>query len=54
MSKEWDNEASLNLRTKLALKILLLMIKVIAPYQFATKFEKELEEIGKLIYEGQS
>ena len=50
MSKEWDNETSLNLRTKLALKILLLMVKVIAPYQFANKFETELEAIDKLIY----
>lgn len=50
MSKEWDNETKLNLRTKLSLKILLLMVKVIAPYQFATKFEKELEDINKLIY----
>lgn len=51
MSDNWTNEKKLNLRTKLALKILLFMVKVISPYQFEHQFQKELEAIDKLITE---
>ncbi len=47
MSKEWENEDKLNVRTKIGLKVLFLMFKVIAPYQFASQFEKDIEAIKK-------
>lgn len=51
MSNDWTNDKKLNLRTKLALKILLLMVKVISPYQFEHQFKAELEKIDSLITE---
>lgn len=39
---EWENEEPLHLRTKLALRVLLLMFKILGPYRFEHRFEKDL------------
>ena len=41
----WDNEEPMTGRTKLALTILIFMVKIVSPYQFAHEFEKQLKEI---------
>jgi hypothetical protein len=41
----WDNKEPIGIRTKLALRVLLLMFKILSPYQFEHRFEKDL---GKL------
>lgn len=55
MSKtdQWTNEKDLDFRTKLGLRVLFLIFKVIAPYQFAHGFEKEIEAIQKQINEAE-
>lgn len=45
--KHWDNDEPITARTKIALKILLFMFKVLSPYRFATTFEKEIAAIQK-------
>lgn len=51
MSDHWDNDTKLGIRTKLALRILMLMFKILAPYEFEHRFEKENEAIAKAIDE---
>ena len=51
MSQDWSNETDLSYRAKLGLRVLLLIFKVVAPYQFAHQFEKEIEAIQKQIDE---
>jgi hypothetical protein len=54
MSKqdEWENENKIDVRTRVAIKILFFIFKVLSPYRFAASFEKELkmlqEELDKL------
>ncbi len=48
---EWGNDAPIDYRTKLGLRVLLLIFKVIAPYRFANGFEKEIVAIQKQIDE---
>lgn len=43
----WENEEALDLRTKIGLKVLFLMFKVLSPYRFASQFEKDIEAIKK-------
>ncbi len=51
MSKEnWSNEEKIDLRTKIALKVLLLVFKILSPYRFANEFKKQLDELEKDIY----
>ena len=51
MSKEnWANDEKIDLRTKIALKVLILMFKVLSPYRFAHEFKKDLEQLEKDIY----
>lgn len=52
-TEDWDNKAPLQLRTRLALRILLFMLKIISPYRFAHEFSKDLEAIEKLIKEAE-
>ena len=51
MSKEWTNDEQLNIRTKLGLRLLLMMFTIVAPYQFGAKFEGELTAIKKILDE---
>lgn len=51
MSKEnWTNDEKIDLRTKIALKVLMLMFKVLSPYRFAHEFKKDLEQLESGIY----
>lgn len=50
-SKEWSNEDPLNIRTKLGIRLLLMIFAIIAPYQFGNKFESELTSIKKMLDE---
>jgi hypothetical protein len=52
MAKEdWQNDKSLDLRTKLGLRVLMLMFRIISPYRFAHEFEKELTALQKQLDE---
>lgn len=46
MIDNWDNKEPIGIRTKIALKVLLLMFKILAPYQFEHRFEKDLKQIS--------
>ncbi len=43
----WDNDDPIDLRTKIALKILILMFKILSPYKFEHRFEKDLKSINE-------
>lgn len=47
----WENDAPLDVRTKLGLSVLFLIFKVVKPYRFGHEFQKEIDAIGKLISE---
>lgn len=47
MSEEWQNKEKLDVRTKLGLRVLMLMFRIISPYRFAHEFNKELEALQK-------
>lgn len=51
---DWENNEPLGIRTKIALKILFVMVKILSPYEFGSKFEKEFDAIAKDIYEVKS
>lgn len=50
--EDWENDNKIDARTKIALKILFFIFKVLSPYRFAHDFEKELkglqDEMDKL------
>lgn len=54
MSKndEWQNDNSIDARARIALKVLMIIFKVLSPYRFANQFEKDIkaveDEIAKL------
>lgn len=45
MAENWDNKEPIGIRTKLALRVLLLMFKILSPYQFEHRFEKDLAKL---------
>jgi hypothetical protein len=45
MAENWDNKEPIGIRTKLALRVLLLMFKILSPYQFEHRFSKDLEKL---------
>lgn len=45
MADNWDNKEPIGIRTKLALRVLLLMFKILSPYQFEHRFEKDLTKL---------
>lgn len=47
MAENWDNKEPIGIRTKLALRVLLLMFKILSPYQFEHRFSKDLEQLEK-------
>lgn len=49
MNSDWSNEKSLNIRTKLALRVLMLMFSIIAPYQFGHQFEAEIKSLKEML-----
>ncbi len=46
---EWENKNKIDVRTKLALKMLMFMFKVLAPYRFEHQFKKDIDDIEKAI-----
>lgn len=42
MAENWDNKEPIGIRTKLALRVLLLMFKILSPYQFEHRFSTDL------------
>ena len=45
MAENWDNKEPIGIRTKLALRVLLIMFKILSPYQFEHRFEKDLTKL---------
>jgi hypothetical protein len=43
--KEWENDAPLNIRTRLAIRLLLLCVKLLAPYSFEHQFQSYFKQI---------
>jgi hypothetical protein len=50
-AEDWQNGAKLDIRTKLGLRVLMLMFRIISPYRFAHEFEKELTALQKQLDE---
>lgn len=46
---DWTNNKELNIRQKLALRLIILAIGLLEPYQFSHQFDKEFDDIKKLI-----
>ena len=51
MSKEWTNEDALYIRTKLGLRLLLMMFAIVPRCEFDSKFEEELKAVKKMLDE---
>lgn len=45
MAENWDNKEPIGIRTKLALRVLLLIFKILSPYQFEHRFSKDLSAL---------
>ena len=41
----WENKAKIDVRTRLAIKILFFIFKVLSPYRFAHDFEEDLKKL---------
>lgn len=50
-SENWDNKEKMGMRTKIALRVLMLMFKIVSPYQFGHQFEKDIAQLDKQIQE---
>lgn len=48
-STEWENENKIDIRTKVAIKMLFFIFKVLAPYRFEHQFKADLEKLQKEI-----
>lgn len=46
---KYSNNKPLNLRTRISLKILLLMYRTLAPYEYEHQFKTEINDIAKSI-----
>lgn len=46
---DWDNKKEISLRTRIALKLLLMAIKVVEPYQFGHQFEADYKDLNAMI-----
>lgn len=46
-TETWDNKLDMGIRTKLGLQVLMLMFRIIAPYQFGHQYEAELSALIK-------
>lgn len=44
-NENWDNNTPIGIRTKLALKVLLLIFKILSPYEFEHRFEDSIKKI---------
>ena len=45
----YSNSKPLNLRTRISLKILLLMYRTLSPYEYEHQFKTEINDISKAI-----
>lgn len=43
--ENWENEEKIDARTRFAIKILFFIFKVLSPYKFEHRFEKELKRL---------
>lgn len=50
-SDRWNNENKLDIRSKIAVRVLLLIVKILEPYKFKHEFEKDFEAIDKAVKE---
>lgn len=47
ISDEWENKSKIDVRTKLAIKMLFFIFKVLSLYRFAHEFKTDLEKLQK-------
>lgn len=52
-SDRWNNENKLDIRSKIAVRVLLLIVKILEPYKFQHEFTKDFEAIEKSIKEAE-
>lgn len=45
----WTNDKPLNLRSRIALKLICIAIKIVEPYQFGHQFDAEWRSLEDLI-----
>lgn len=45
----WTNDKPLNLRQAIALKLVVIAIKIVAPYEYNHQFEKDWKELEDII-----
>lgn len=50
VKEDWNNDQKIDLRGKIALKVLLLIFKILSPYKFAHEFEADIKQLEKDIY----
>ena len=48
-NEKYSNSKPLNLRTRISLKVLLLMYRTLSPYEYEHQFKKEIEDLAKSI-----
>lgn len=53
MADRWNNENKLDIRSKIAVRVLLLIVKILEPYKFQHEFTKDFEAIEKSIKEAE-
>lgn len=52
-SDRWNNENKIDIRTKIAVRTLLLIVKILEPYKFKHEFENDFAAIDKAIKESE-
>lgn len=49
--QDWKNNEPLSLRQRLALKLLMIAIQIVNPYEYKHQFEKQWDDITKSLGE---
>lgn len=52
-SDRWNNENKLDIRTKIAVRVLLVIVKILEPYKFKHEFQSDFDTIEKTIKESE-
>lgn len=45
----WSNDKPMNIRQKLSIRLIFLAVKIVAPYEYEHQFQKEWDDIQKLL-----
>ena len=53
MADRWNNENKIDIRTKIAVRVLLVIVKILEPYKFKHEFQSDFDAIEKSIKEAE-